>query len=289
VTGSGAIKVVVCAGGLGTRIAAWSRYIPKEFYPVGGRPGIMHLLDEIARSGPADVAIVCHPYYDAFTTWARTALSQGGQDRYALAARLRPGPGRAGALTITFITQHGPYADLTSVLNGAEHFAADGDLYVAFADNLYPDASPLTALGAAAPGLTAVLGRPYQRELAATHGVLAVARDQDALIVRDLAEKPGPAVAPDLERRYGTGQLRLLEGRARLSAGFIRFAHGYQAPPGTEPKLALTLAAYARAHPVTVITIASRVIDLGSISACGCGTDEFREGVARLHRTKGGV
>ena len=75
-TGGDGSHVVVCAGGLGTRVAGWSRYIPKEFYPGGGRPGIVHLLDEIARSGPADVVIVCHPYYAAFTTWARTALSK---------------------------------------------------------------------------------------------------------------------------------------------------------------------------------------------------------------------
>ena len=35
-TGSAALQVVVCAGGLGTRIAGWSRYVPQEFYPVAG-------------------------------------------------------------------------------------------------------------------------------------------------------------------------------------------------------------------------------------------------------------
>jgi len=118
VTGSGAIQVAVCACGLGTRIAGWSRYVPKEFYPVGGRPGIVHLLDEIAR-----------------------------------AARLRPRSCRAGGLTVRFITQHRPYADLTSVVNGADHLASADDLYVAFADNLYPCGSPLTALRHAPAGV----------------------------------------------------------------------------------------------------------------------------------------
>lgn len=89
-TGSDAARVVVCAGGLGTRTASWSRYIPKEFYPVGGRPGIVHLLEEIAQLAPAEVVIVCHPYYRMFTAWARTALSQQAHDRYARQARLRP-------------------------------------------------------------------------------------------------------------------------------------------------------------------------------------------------------
>ncbi|HEY3733563.1 MAG TPA: sugar phosphate nucleotidyltransferase [Streptosporangiaceae bacterium] len=268
-TGDGAIQVVVCAGGLGTRIAGWSRYIPKEFYPVGGRPGITHLLDEIARSGLAEVAIVCHPYYDTFTTWARSALSQDGQDRYARAALLRPGPSPAGGLTVSFITQHGQYADLTSVLNGADHLAAAGDLYVAFADNLYPGSSPLTALRHAPDGNPAVLGRAYQRELAASYGVIAVVRHHGEFLVRELIEKPCLAAATGLERRYGTRQLRLLEGRARLSAEFVAFARGYRAPIGTEPRLTLALAAYARHRPVSVITTTSQVIDLGARRAGG--------------------
>jgi UTP-glucose-1-phosphate uridylyltransferase len=269
-TGGGAIQIVVCAGGLGTRVSGWSRYIPKEYYPVGGRPGIVHLLDEIARSGPADVVIVCHPYYEAFTSWARTALSQHGHDKYAQAARLQPVHGQRGRVTVSFISQHGPYADLTSVLNGADHLAASSELYVTFADNLYPDASPLTVLRHAPIGQLAVLARPYQRKLAATRGVIAVTGHNGELLVRELVEKPAPAAAMELEQRYGTSQLLLLEGRARLTPEFVSFARGYQAPRRTEPRLALALASYARDHPVSVITTMSRVIDLGSSPACGC-------------------
>ena len=43
--------VVVAAGGLGTRVHGWAQFIPKEFYPVGGRPGITRLLEEIAGAG----------------------------------------------------------------------------------------------------------------------------------------------------------------------------------------------------------------------------------------------
>jgi UTP-glucose-1-phosphate uridylyltransferase len=269
-TGGGVSQVVVCAGGLGTRVAGWSRYIPKEFYPVGGRPGIVHLLDEIARSGPADIAIVCHPYYEVFTGWARTALSQYGRDRYARQAQLRPGPGQHDELTVSFITQHGPYADLTSVLNGADHLGAPGELYVAFADNLYPDASPLTVLRHAPAGRPAILTRPYQQKLAATRGVIAVTRHNGELLVRTLVEKPALVAATQLEQRYGASQLRLLEGRALLTADFVSFASDYLAPHRIEPKLALALGAYARGHPVSIVTTTSQVIDLGSSPACGC-------------------
>lgn len=262
-TRTDATRVVVCAGGLGTRIASWARYIPKEFYPVDGRPGIVHLLEEIAALGPAEVVIVCHPYYDAFTSWARAALSQDGHDSYHHAARLPAAALPQAALTVSFITQDGPYADITSVLNGAGHLGPHEDLYVAFADNLYRGENPLLALQAAPPGCPAVLARPYQPELAASRGVIAARRHQGRLLMLDLAEKPAPDAARALEQRYGTRNLLLLEGRARLTAGFIRFAPGYQTPAGTEPKLALALAAYARTHPVVVTPTSSHVIDLG--------------------------
>lgn len=263
-TRADATRVVVCAGGLGTRIASWARYIPKEFYPVDGRPGIVHLLEEIAALGPAEVVIVCHPYYDAFTSWARAALSQDGHNSYHHAAQLPASKATpSAALTASFITQDGPYADITSVLNGARYLGPCEDLYVAFADNLYRGDNPLLALQAAPPGCPAVLARPYQPQLAASRGVIATRRHQGRLLMLDLAEKPTPDAARALEQRYGTRNLLLLEGRARLTADFIRFAPGYQTPAGTEPKLALAIAAYARTHPVVVTTTSSHVIDLG--------------------------
>ncbi|MGD0608008.1 MAG: NUDIX domain-containing protein [Streptosporangiaceae bacterium] len=258
----GGIQVVVCAGGLGTRIAGWARYIPKEFYPVDGRPGIVHLLEEIAQTGPAEVVIVCHPYYEAFTRWAGEALSQQGHDSYSHAAGL-PAAATPAGLTVTTISQHGPYADITSVLNGSGHLAA-GDVYIAFADNLYRGNNPLAALCAAPSGYPAVLARAYQRDLAANRGVIAAVQRDGHLLMHDLAEKPDPPAAQSLEQRYGTGSLLLLEGRARLTADFIRFARSYRAPAGTEPKLALAIAAYARNHPVVVVTTTSQVIDLGA-------------------------
>jgi hypothetical protein len=227
------------------------------------------------QAGPAEVVTVSHPYYDAFTRWARIVLSQRGHDSYARAARLpaAPAPAPAARLSVAFIPQRGPYADLTSVLNGADHHAAPGDLYVAFADNLYPGGNPLLALNAAPPGHPAVLACAYQPELATSRGVITAVQRDGQLLMHDLTEKPAPSAARSLEQRYGAGNLLLLEGRARLTVGFIRFARSYQPPPGTEPKLALALAAYARTHPVVVAPTTSQAIDLGThpAGACACG------------------
>ena len=84
--------VVVAAGGLGTRVHGWAQFIPKEFYPVGGRPGITRLLEVIAGAGPARVVIVYHPYYEQFAAWARQVLSPRDHARYARAAGTRSRP-----------------------------------------------------------------------------------------------------------------------------------------------------------------------------------------------------
>jgi UTP-glucose-1-phosphate uridylyltransferase len=65
VRASDEVRVVVAAGGLGTGVHHWARYLPKEFQPVGGRPGITWILEEIAGLGAAHIVIVYHPYYRA--------------------------------------------------------------------------------------------------------------------------------------------------------------------------------------------------------------------------------
>ena len=92
-----------------------------------------------------------------------------------------------------------------------------------------------------------------------------------------LAEKPGPAQARAMERRYGHGNLLLLDGRARLTAAFVQFARIYSPPARTEPKLALTIAAYATSHPVHIIETSGDVTDLGTLAAShpGCAPSPY--------------
>jgi UTP-glucose-1-phosphate uridylyltransferase/Arc/MetJ-type ribon-helix-helix transcriptional regulator len=263
-SGSHITRVVVTAGGLGTRVASWAQYIPKEFYPVGGRPGIAHLLDEISALSPAKVAVVCHPYYEQFTAWARQVLGPDGHTRYDNAAGRALAAPVPDGLTLSFVSQRGPYADITSVINGADQLGSPGELYVVFGDNLYYDPGPLLALSTAAAGEAAVLARSYRAELAAQRGVIATAGPPDSQLMIDLAEKPGRQAADAMERRYGRRNLFLLEGRMRLTAAFTDFARNHNPPTFGEPKLALTLADYANSNPVHIIKTSDAVTDLGA-------------------------
>jgi UTP-glucose-1-phosphate uridylyltransferase len=263
-TGSDIISVVITAGGLGTRVASWAQYIPKEFYPVAGRPGIAHLLDEIAALSPAHVAIVCHPYYEQFTAWAQQALSPQGHTRYDHAAGRALGTPVPEGVMLSFVPQRGPYADVTSVINGADHLGSPGELYVVFADNLYHSPRPLLALRGAPAEEAAVLACGYRPELAAQRGVIATSGTPGSRLMIDLAEKPGRHAADAMERRYGRRNLFLLEGRMRLTAAFIDFARSHNPSTSGEPKLALILAAYANSNPVRIIKTSDNVTDLGA-------------------------
>jgi UTP-glucose-1-phosphate uridylyltransferase len=263
--------VVVAAGGLGTRVHDWARFIPKEFYPVGGRPAITRLLEEIAGLGPARLAIVYHPYYEQFASWGRLVLSRHDHARYSDAAGTRVPAAVPAGMTVSLIPQHGPYGDLTSVLNGADYLAARDSLHVAFADNLYSGPAPLPLLRDASPQDVAVLASKYRRALACSRGIVITQSGTcvgKPRRVHALIEKPGPAQARELEEQHGPGNLLMLEGRARLTGRFLEFARALQhAAPGAEPKLALAIGAYAREHPVVAVPATGDVIDLGAPEA----------------------
>lgn len=148
------------------------------------------------------------------------------------------------------------------MFNGAHHLRGD-PFYVAFADNLYPDAEPLAALSAIDRELVAVLARPYHRTQAPDRGVIVARRLPGATLMLDLIEKPSIPHALHLEDRYSPDNLFLLEGRFRLTDRFIRFAHGLTHPQA-EPKLSLALREFARQQPVRIVAIDSTVTDLGT-------------------------
>lgn len=260
-------QVVAAAGGLGTRVHGWARFIPKEFYPVGGRPGITRLLEEISGLGPARAVIVYHPYYEQFAQWSRQVLDSDGDDRYAREAGLDIPTAIPPSLAISLIPQHGTYGDLTSVLNGTDHLATQDNVYLAFADNLYTGPAPLPLLRPSSSDDVTVLASRYRPDLAPSRGILITrpGSGTEPRQVKALVEKPDPAQARALEEEHGTANLLMLEGRARLTAQFLRFARSRQhIAPDSEPKLSMAIGAYARGHRVIAVPVPGDVIDLGT-------------------------
>lgn len=105
--------VVVAAGGLGTRVHPWARFIPKEFYPIEGRPGLIRLLEEIGALGPARVAVNLPPLlravrYEQFAEWGRQVLGDVGRARYSRVAGIEVPEAVPPGVTVSFIPQRVP-------------------------------------------------------------------------------------------------------------------------------------------------------------------------------------
>jgi len=258
------VRVVIAAGGLGTRVAPWAQLLPKEFQPVNGQPAVVHILDEIAAAGASEAVLVYHRYYEPFIAWIRQVLRPGGRATYRALAGLPPAPAQAyEGLRLCFVRQHGPYADITSVLNGAAHLPA-GPLYTVFADNLYPADNALALLRDAPTDEAAVLARPFDPEHAAHRGVIVTTRSSRYDRMAAMVEKPDHGQVADLLTRFGPDRLRLLEGRFRIPADLLTVLRCTPRRPAPwEPRLSVELATYGRSRPVHVITTDSPAIDLG--------------------------
>lgn len=247
-------SVMIAAGGLGTRRAGWSRFLPKEYFPVHGKPGIALLMEEIADLENARTVMVHHPYYTRFAAWISYVLNKpDAYDQVAdTATETRHWP------SVDMIPQSGTYGDITSVLNADDYLNRPAQLYVMYADNLFPNARPLLHLGELDAD-TAVMVRPYTRAAATKRGVVVCDNDR---MVR-LVEKPDEDTAAALEATYGCDNLALMTGRSRVSRSFLDFLHTYRHSSG-EPKLSLALSTYAQTASVRVQRVDTTVTDLGA-------------------------
>lgn len=152
--------VVIAAGGLGTRVAGWSTFMPKEFRPVEGRPGIVHVLQEAEAGGAQRAVVVHHPYYIGLADWASQVFGPGGTARYRQLAKQAAGQQQPLGLRVNFVPQRGRYADVTSALNGSEYLRT-GTIGLVFSDNVDTTHQAMAELVAATdPAMPAVLTSP---------------------------------------------------------------------------------------------------------------------------------
>jgi UTP-glucose-1-phosphate uridylyltransferase len=77
-------RAVVPAAGLGTRLLAVTRSVPKEMLPVVDRPVVQYVVDELARSGIERVLLVTNPRKRAIEDhFARDGDSDGPEISFA--------------------------------------------------------------------------------------------------------------------------------------------------------------------------------------------------------------
>ncbi|MFD0351716.1 hypothetical protein ACFQ0M_47825 [Kitasatospora aburaviensis] len=136
-----------------------------------------------------------------------------------------------------------------------------------FADNVDPSHTALARLlDATDPDHPAFLAAPFSISGAQSHGVVICSGSGTVRTMAGLVEKPGAQQAARLADEHGADNLRLLQGRGRITPDLLHHlaATSRHASTHIEPKLALALAAYARRRPVQIVTSSAAMVDLGA-------------------------
>ncbi len=199
------VKGVVPVAGMGTRLLPATKSQPKEMLPVGRRPVVQYVVEELQAAGLSQVLFVTgrkktaiEDHFDADPELVRTLSTGGG---YALLEEL--------AFTETdtrfFYTRQSTPRGLGDAVNHAREFAGEDHFVVALGDSIIRDHD-------GSGYLTGLMEAHLSSEAACTVAVEEVARDEvyrygvvkpagemtsgGAFDLADLVEKPRVEVAP---------------------------------------------------------------------------------------------
>ncbi len=193
------LKAVIPAAGLGTRLYPATKSQPKEMLPLGAKPTIQYVAEELVAAGLPNILVV--------TGRQKRAI----EDHFDPADGLPPGDGsqrgdellRDPAVRFFYVRQSTPRG-LGDAVAHAEQFVGHDPFVVALGDCVILE--PIRA------GLLGRMMRFHESHAAAAtiavqrvtpedttrYGIVAPAasREQDALRLEGIVEKPGPEHAP---------------------------------------------------------------------------------------------
>ncbi len=181
---SGIERAIVPAAGLGTRLRPLTRAIPKEMLPLGRKPVLEHVVDELKAAGILKVLFVVSPSKEMIRDYFGDGGEFGVTCDYTIQAEMK-GLGDA-------------------VLRGAE-WAGDEPFVVAFGDCLIRSSSsvPLARVvetHISKKSAATVLCEQLPRENTSRYGILSPVGDLDdhdaPFRMKDIVEKPRPEDAP---------------------------------------------------------------------------------------------
>lgn len=199
---------VVPVAGLGTRLLPATKSQPKEMLPVGVKPVVQHVVEELAGCGIERIVLVTgrgkHAIEDHFDPDPRLVRALREEGKEELLARLgfeRDGP------QIAYVRQPRPLGLGDAVGRAAGLVPAGEPFAVALGDAIIGRHRPsdiVTRLARARErhgAVAAIAVEEVPRELTSRYGIVAPAAGDQAgadasFAVADLVEKPAPARAP---------------------------------------------------------------------------------------------
>lgn len=129
-------KAVIPVGGLGTRLLPATKVLPKELLPVGRRPMVQYVVEEMRAAGLENICFVTgrrktliQEHFDHDPELVRHLQDRGLDELLAELAYLESG------LHLTYIRQSGPQG-LADALSLAEDFVAGQPFVLALGDSI---------------------------------------------------------------------------------------------------------------------------------------------------------
>ncbi len=197
----GISKVVIVAGGRGTRFLPATLAIPKEILPIFDRPMLFYALEEAANSGLTEIVLISAPgkaVMENYVTLSGEALASalGG---HPSAVEVQ---GLMDSLTVTIVHQNEPLGLGHAILQAADAVGNE-PFAVILPDDIVDAETPVLAQMLAAydnhPGIHVGVERVPSDAISA-YGVVDVepagGDDERVYRVTGLVEKPEPADAP---------------------------------------------------------------------------------------------
>jgi UTP--glucose-1-phosphate uridylyltransferase len=199
-------KAVIPVGGLGTRLLPVTKVLPKELLPVGRRPVIQYVVEEMRAARLENICLVTgrkktliQEHFDHDPELVRYLQDHGRDDLLAELAYLESG------LHLTYIRQSGPQG-LADALSLAEDFVGDQSFVVALGDSIIhePQSGALlrrmldrhATSGAAATIAVEKVAGAKVGQYGMIHPAVPVDDDDEVFAIDDIIERPRPHEAP---------------------------------------------------------------------------------------------
>jgi len=199
-------KAIVPAAGMGTRLLPATKSQPKEMLPVGRKPAVQYVVEELQAAGLRQVLMITgrrkraiEDHFDADPQLVSALMQAGNEARLADLAYLE------GKLRF-FYTRQSPPRGLGHAISLGADFAGDDDCVVALGDSLIAaenPAAPLQAMMMAHRNLGAaaiIAVEKVPQEEAFRYGIVSIAGAEpppgEPVAMTDTVEKPPSGTAP---------------------------------------------------------------------------------------------
>ena len=191
-------KAVVPVAGIGTRLFPATKSQPKEMLPVGRKPVVQYVIEELRAAGIEQILLITgrkkaaiEDHFDADLELSRLLQQAGNIDSADLPI--------ADGIRGVFYTRQGTPSGVADAVGLARDFAGGEPIVVAFGDTIIRGANLVARLIAAhgeskASGAVAV--EQIAQEDAFRYGIVDVREVGGVLFAADLVEKPAAGTAP---------------------------------------------------------------------------------------------